>query len=63
MAEETEGQDTGAEASGAGVDPAAVALALGGASRERADAIVSLSAWYKMSVRPNRQHTNYVIRP
>jgi hypothetical protein len=27
MAEEAEGQDTGAEASGAGVDPAAVALA------------------------------------
>ena len=37
MSEDTEGQDTGAEASGAGVDPAAVALALGGASREKAD--------------------------
>ena len=35
MSEETE-QDTGAEASGAGVDPAAVALALGGASRQDA---------------------------
>ena len=35
MSEETEGQDTGAEASG-GVDPAAVALALIGASREKA---------------------------
>ena len=40
VAEETEGQDTGAEASGAGVDPAAVALALGGASREKADAFL-----------------------
>jgi len=36
MAEETE-QDTGAEASGGGVDPAAMALALNGASREEAD--------------------------
>ena len=35
VSEETEGQDTGAEASG-GVDPTAVALALGGASREDA---------------------------
>jgi tetratricopeptide (TPR) repeat protein len=40
VAEETESQDTGAEASGAGVDPAAVALALGGASREKADAFL-----------------------
>jgi tetratricopeptide (TPR) repeat protein len=40
MAEETEGQDSGAEASGAGVDPAAMALALGGASREKADAFL-----------------------
>ena len=41
MAEENESQDTGAvEASGAGVDPAAVALALGGASREEADAFL-----------------------
>jgi tetratricopeptide (TPR) repeat protein len=37
MAEETESQETGAEASGTGVDPAAVALALGGASREIAN--------------------------
>jgi hypothetical protein len=37
MAEENEGLDTGAEASGAGVDPAAVALALNGASRSEAD--------------------------
>jgi tetratricopeptide (TPR) repeat protein len=36
VAEETE-QDTGAEASGAGVDPFAAAMALGGASREEAD--------------------------
>jgi len=40
MADEADGQDTGAEASGAVVDPAAVALALGGASRERADAFL-----------------------
>jgi len=40
VAEETDGQETGAEASGAGVDPAAVALALGGASREKADAFL-----------------------
>ena len=39
MSDETE-QDTGAEASGAGVDPAAVALALGGESREKADAFL-----------------------
>ena len=41
MAEETEGQDTGVQAvagSVAGVEPAAVALALGGASREDARA-------------------------
>jgi tetratricopeptide (TPR) repeat protein len=40
VSEETEGQDTGAEASGTGVDPAAVALALGGASREDAGAFL-----------------------
>jgi Flp pilus assembly protein TadD len=40
MAEETEGQESSAEASGAGVDPAAVALALSGASREEADAFL-----------------------
>ena len=44
MAEETEGQDAGAEASGAGVDPAAMALALAGASREEADAFLKTSA-------------------
>ena len=38
MAEETDGYNAGAETSGAGVDPAAVALALGGASRAEADA-------------------------
>jgi tetratricopeptide (TPR) repeat protein len=37
VSEETEDQETGVEASSAGVDPAAVALALGGASREEAD--------------------------
>ena len=40
MAEENEGLDTGAEASGAGVDPFAAAMALGGASREKADAFL-----------------------
>src|SRR5665213_2920082 len=40
MAEENESQDGGAQASGAGIDPAAVALALGGASREKADAFL-----------------------
>ncbi|HWY61691.1 MAG TPA: hypothetical protein VNW15_07295 [Rhizomicrobium sp.] len=40
MAEETQAQVSGAEASGAGADPAAMALALGGASRERADAFL-----------------------
>src|SRR5579863_4118047 len=40
MSEETEGQDTGAEAVTGGGDPAAVALALAGASRERADAFL-----------------------
>ena len=40
MTEEIESQETGAEASGAGVDPAAVALALGGASREDAGAFL-----------------------
>ncbi|HWY60863.1 MAG TPA: hypothetical protein VNW15_03085 [Rhizomicrobium sp.] len=38
MAEETEGSDVGAQASGAGVDPAAVALALTGADRLEANA-------------------------
>jgi tetratricopeptide (TPR) repeat protein len=37
MADDADGQDAGAEASGAGVDPAAMALALGSASRNRAD--------------------------
>ncbi len=37
MAEETEGSDAGAEASGAGVDPFAAAMALGSASRAKAD--------------------------
>jgi tetratricopeptide (TPR) repeat protein len=41
MAEEAEGRDSGAEASGAGVDPAAAALALSGASREEADAFLN----------------------
>ena len=36
MAEESEGSDVGAEASGAGVDPFAAAMALGGASRKDA---------------------------
>jgi hypothetical protein len=40
VAEETEGQDTGAEAVAGGADPAAVALALGGASREVPDAFL-----------------------
>jgi tetratricopeptide (TPR) repeat protein len=40
VAEETNGQETGAEASGIGVDPAAAALALGGASREDAAAFL-----------------------
>jgi Tfp pilus assembly protein PilF len=40
VSEETEGQDTGAEASGAGVDPFAAAMALSGASREKADAFL-----------------------
>jgi tetratricopeptide (TPR) repeat protein len=43
VSEETEGQDTGAEAVAggvAGVDPAAMALALNGASREKADAFL-----------------------
>ena len=40
MAEETDGQETGAEASGAGVDPFAAAVALGGASRAEADAFL-----------------------
>ncbi len=40
VSEETEGQDTGAEAQAGGVDPTAVALALHGASREEADAFL-----------------------
>jgi len=40
MADEADGQDGGAEASGAGVDPAAVILALGAASRKAADAFL-----------------------
>ncbi len=41
MAEGSEGQETGAEAFGAGVDPFAAAMALGGASREKADAYLN----------------------
>jgi hypothetical protein len=40
VSEETEGQDTGTEAVAGGADPAAMALALGGASREEADAFL-----------------------
>jgi Tfp pilus assembly protein PilF len=40
VSEEIEGQNTGAEAVAGGADPAAVALALGGASREEADAFL-----------------------
>ena len=40
VAGESEGQETGAEATAAGVDPAAIALALSGASREQADAFL-----------------------
>jgi hypothetical protein len=40
VSEETEGQNTGAEAVAGGADPAAMALALGGASREEADAFL-----------------------
>ncbi len=40
MSEEIEGQETGAEAVAGGADPAAMALALGGASREEADAFL-----------------------
>jgi hypothetical protein len=40
VSEETEGQDTGAEAVAGGVDPAAAALALSGASREDAGAFL-----------------------
>ena len=38
MAEEADGQDTGAQESVAGVDPDKVALALGGASSAKTDA-------------------------
>ncbi len=41
VSEETEGQDTGAEAVAGGVDPAAIALALNGASREDAGAFLT----------------------
>ena len=40
MAGENESKDTGAEAPGAGVDPVAAALALGGASQAQADAFL-----------------------
>jgi tetratricopeptide (TPR) repeat protein len=41
VSEETEGQDTGAEAVAGGVDPFAAAMALGGAGRETADAFLN----------------------
>jgi len=40
VAEEIEAQGTGAQASGASIDPAAMSLALGGASRDKADAFL-----------------------
>jgi tetratricopeptide (TPR) repeat protein len=40
LSEELEGAESAPEGSGAGVDPVAVALALGGASQERADAFL-----------------------
>lgn len=44
MSEETRGADTVAESAGAGVDPVAVALALGGASQAQADAFLKKQA-------------------
>jgi hypothetical protein len=38
VAEETDGQDTGAEAAAGGIDPAAVALALVGVDRSEVNA-------------------------
>jgi hypothetical protein len=38
VAEERAGPDTGQEVTGGGIDPVAAAVALGGASREEADA-------------------------
>ena len=37
VSEEKEGPESGSEGIGAGADPAAIALALGGASRDKAD--------------------------
>jgi tetratricopeptide (TPR) repeat protein len=42
MSEDVEGPESGAEASAAGVDPVAASLALGGASRDRADSFLKM---------------------
>ena len=44
MSEETAGADSAPESPGAGVDPVAVALALGGASQAQADAYLNKQA-------------------
>jgi tetratricopeptide (TPR) repeat protein len=41
VSEEKEGSESGSDGIGAGIDPVAVALALGGASREKADAFLN----------------------
>ncbi len=66
MSEEIEGQDTGAEALAGGADPAAVALALVGASREDANAFLqdqrSLIADQKNLVRLQARELAHELR-
>ena len=60
MAEENESKDAGAEGPGAGVDPIAVALALGGASQAQADAFLKKQAAFiddqREFIADQRQH-------
>ena len=57
MAED--GENTGAEASAAGVDPAAMALALGGASRTKADAFLEDQ---RKLIADQRHHLNIQLK-
>src|ERR1700687_1118039 len=55
MAEETEGQESGASTTGKSTDPAAAGLALGGASREEAD------VYLREQTRLSRLQSQYLV--
>ncbi len=63
MAEESEGPDSGAQALDAGVDPAAIALALGSASRTKADRFLEEQTQLVMDQRHHLREQFKQLRP